>query len=301
MDILNNLENKYNKDLSLILGFFDGLHQGHRAVIQKGVQYAKDNGIKSALITFRNSPSDVLQNKQPQYILTTGEKIDKIEELGVDYLYIINFDEELSKITASDYLKMLVEKFHPKAITTGENHSFGYNKSGNSDYLELMKKEYGYEYFKVQPVNYNEEIISSSRIKTALHEGNINLANLLLGYRFYIKSDVIRGRHVGSSIGFKTANLKYSENLVKIPDGVYAAEIEINEKKYIGIANYGSNPTVTNSSKKQVEVHILNFDENIYGETIKINFLDKIRDEIKFNSLNELKEQITKDIECLEL
>ena len=301
MDILNTLENNNNETLSLILGFFDGLHTGHREVIRKGVQYAKDNCLKSALITFRDAPAVILNNSSPQYILTTAEKINKIEELGVDYLYIINFDEDLSKIKAADYLKMLVEKLKPKAITTGDNHYFGYNKTGSSDYLELMKKEYGYEYFRINPIKFENTVVSSSEIRNALQQGNIKNANFLLGYRFYVRGEVVQGRQLGRKIGFKTANIVYPKNMVKIPDGVYAVEVEIHNKKYIGIANYGSNPTVTNDTKKQIEVHIVNFDEDIYGETIKISFLDKIRDEKKFQTLTELKEQITKDIECLEL
>ncbi len=301
MNILNDLKSENIENVSLILGFFDGLHKGHREVIRTGVQYAKDNNLKSVLITFRDSPSVLLKGASPKYILTSGEKIKKIEDLGVDYLYIINFDEDLSKITAADYLKLLVDNFKPKAITTGENHYFGYNRTGSSDYIELMSKDYCYEYFKVNSIKYENETISSSRIKKALQVGNIQLANLLLGYRFYIKGEVVQGRQIGRSLGFKTANLIFPKKLISIPDGVYAVEVLVDGEKYIGIANYGANPTITSDSKKQIEVHIINFNENIYGQTITISFLDKIRDEIKFKSLTELKEQITKDIKCLEL
>ena len=300
MEILNDLKTQKRNNLSLILGFFDGLHKGHREVIRAGVQFAKNNGLKSALITFRDAPAVFLKNKEPQYILTTKEKIKKIEELGVDYLYIINFDENIADMSASDYLKMIVDNLKPKAITTGDNHFFGNNRTGSADYIELMKNDYGYEYFRVDSIKFENNVISSTNIRNALQSGDINTANLLLGYRFYIKGDVVQGKHLGRTIGFRTANLKYPENLVKIPDGVYAVEVEINDKKFMGIANYGTNPTVTNDTKKFIEVYIVNFDEDIYGETIKINFLEKIRDEKKFESLTELKEQITKDIECLE-
>lgn len=301
MEILNDLKQQKTDNLSLILGFFDGLHTGHREVIRTGVQFAKNNGFKSALITFRDAPAVILKNKPAQYILTTREKIQKIEELGVDYLYIINFDETLARMTASDYLKMLVENFKPKAITTGDNHFFGNNRTGSADYIDLMKNEYGYEYFRVNSIKFEDKIVSSTSIRNALIEGDINTANLLLGYRFYIKGDVVQGRHLGRTIGFKTANINYPENIVKIPDGVYAVEVEINNEKYMGIANYGSNPTVTKDAKKLTEVHLVNFDKNIYGETIKIDFLKKIRDEQQFKSLTDLKEQITKDIKCLKL
>jgi len=299
MEILNKLENINNEDLCVILGFFDGIHQGHKIVISKGVDWAKENNTKTAIITFDNAPAVYLKNKKPQYILTEEEKYSKLEQLGIDYLFVLNFDEKLSKINASDYLKFLIEKISPKAIITGENHFFGFNKSGNSDYLNLMKKEYNYEYFAIPSIKFQNMTVSSSKIRENLEIGDIPQANLLLGYRFFIKSNVEKGKQLGQKIGFRTANLSYPKNIVEIPTGVYAVEVEIDEKKYIGIANYGSNPTITNDDKKILEVHILNFEENIYNKNIKVNFLNKIRDEKKFQSLNELKEQIAKDIKCL--
>ncbi len=300
MEILNNLTNKNNEDLCVILGFFDGLHQGHKVVIKKGTEWAEANNTKTALITFNNAPAVYLKNKKPKYILTEEEKYSKLEKLGIDYLFILNFDEKFSQINASEYLKNLVEKLSPKAIITGENHFFGFNRSGNSDYLNLMKNEYNYEYFAIPSIQFQNKTVSSSKIREYLENGDIQNANLLLGYRFYIKGIVQKGHQLGQKIGFRTANLKYPENIVKIPTGVYAVEVEIDNKKYIGIANYGSNPTVSDKGEKLLEVHIINFNENIYNKNIKVNFLDKIRDEKKFQSLTELKEQIAKDIKCLE-
>ena len=300
MEILNNLTNKNNEDLCVILGFFDGLHQGHKVVIKKGTEWAEANNTKTALITFNNAPAVYLKNKKPKYILTAEEKYSKLEKLGIDYLFILNFDEKFSQINASEYLKNLVEKLSPKAIITGENHFFGFNRSGNSDYLNLMKNEYNYEYFAIPSIQFQNKTVSSSKIREYLENGDIQNANLLLGYRFYIKGIVQKGHQLGQKIGFRTANLKYPENIVEIPTGVYAVEVEIDNKKYIGIANYGSNPTVSDKDEKLLEVHIINFNENIYNKNIKVNFLDKIRDEKKFQSLTELKEQIAKDIKCLE-
>lgn len=299
MEIFTELNKQ--KDLSIILGFFDGIHQGHKAVISAGVNFAKRNGLKSALVTFNEAPAVFLKKKQKQYILTKSEKIRLIENLGVDYLYLLDFNEEFSKITASDYLKMLVENLHPKAITSGYNHYFGYNKSGNSDYLKLMQNEYNYEYLEVEPVKIKLGIVSSSKIREALLSGNIKLANYMLGYRFFVENEVIEGQQLARTLGFNTANLLFPEDIIQIPNGVYAVEVNIDGNNYIGIANYGTKPTVTNDNKKILEVHIVNFDENIYGKVIKVSFLDKIRDEKKFESLTQLKEQITKDIECLKL
>lgn len=294
---------EFNKqeNLSVVLGFFDGIHQGHKVVINTAVEYARKNGLKSALVTFNDSPSNFFSKKISKYILTKSEKFKFIEDLGIDYLYVLNFDETLSKMTAADYLKNLVENLCPKAITTGYNHYFGYNKSGGPDYLKLMQKEYGYQYLEVAPVKTKQGVISSSRIKEALISGDLDLANTMLGYRFYVKNDVIEGAKLGRTIGFKTANLYFPKEIIELSNGVYAVEVKVDDKKYIGIANYGRKPTVTNVTKKILEVHIFNFDENIYGKSIKVSFLNKIREEKKFQSLLELKTQIVKDIECLKL
>lgn len=298
MEILNKL--KSNENLAIALGFFDGVHLGHKAVINAAVDYAKKNNIKSAVVTFRQSPYVALNNVKPNYIITLEEKIKAIKKLGVDYLYLSDFTEDLAKQTASDYLKNLVDDLHPKMIATGFNHYFGYNKSGGVDYLRLMQQEYGYEFKEINPIKLNEDVISSTAIRKALSNGDIPKANSMLGYRFYVKNEVIKGRQIGRTIGFKTANLKMPEKMINIPDGVYAVEVEVLGKKHMGIANFGSNPTVTDDSQKLLEVHIIDFNQNIYGELVKVSFLVKIRNEKKFQSLTELKAQIEKDIECLE-
>lgn len=297
MEILNKL--KSNENLAIALGFFDGIHLGHKAVIMSAVNYAKKHHIKSAVVTFRQSPYVAMNNVKPNYIMTLEEKIRAIKKLGVDYLYLSDFTEDLAKQTASDYLKTLVDNLHPKMIVTGFNHYFGYNKSGGVDYLRLMQSEYGYEFKEISPIKLQDGIISSSEIRKALSEGDLQKANAMLGYRFYVKNEVIRGRQIGRTIGFKTANLRMPEKILNIPDGVYAVEIEVFGKKHMGIANFGSNPTVTDDTQKFLEVHIIDFNENIYGQIVKVNFLAKIRDEKKFQSLTELKTQIKKDIECL--
>ena len=234
MEILNKL--KSNENLAIALGFFDGVHLGHKAVINAAVDYAKKNNIKSAVVTFRQSPYVALNNVKPNYIITLEEKIKAIKKLGVDYLYLSDFTEDLAKQTASDYLKNLVDDLHPKMIATGFNHYFGYNKSGGVDYLRLMQQEYGYEFKEINPIKLNEDVISSTAIRKALSNGDIPKANSMLGYRFYVKNEVIKGRQIGRTIGFKTANLKMPEKMINIPDGVYAVEVEVLGKKYMGIA-----------------------------------------------------------------
>ena len=298
MEIFTEFNNK--QDLSLALGFFDGVHLGHKAVISKAVNFAKDNNLKSAVVTFKDSPVSVLKKISPKYLLTSKEKFKAIENLGVDYLYVLDFTEDFAKITADEYLKNLVNNLHPKAITTGYNHYFGYNKTGGTDFLHLMQEKYGYKFNEVKSISVKSGVVSSSRIRSALQEARINDANLMLGYRFFIENEVIKGQQIGRTLGFKTANLLFPKNIIDIPNGVYAVEILIDDLKYMGIANYGTKPTVSKLDDKILEVHILDFDKDIYGKTVRVNFLNKIRDEQKFQSLVELRTQIEKDIKCLE-
>ena len=185
-----------------------------------------------------------------EHIPTRDKVLQDIDGFLDQYKDGLIIDEAQHIPSIGAVLKMIVDNLKPKAITTGDNHFFGNNRTGSADYIELMKNDYGYEYFRVDSIKFENNVISSTNIRNALQSGDINTANLLLGYRFYIKGDVVQGKHLGRTIGFRTANLKYPENLVKIPDGVYAVEVEINDKKFMGIANYGTNPTVTNDTNE---------------------------------------------------
>ena len=311
MQIFNEL-NK-NPNLSLALGFFDGVHLGHRAVIESAVDFAKQNNTKSAVITFKDHPCCFLKGISPKYILTRKERQEKFEELGIDFLYELDF-ESIAGLTAEDYLKsVLVNNFMPSAIFTGWNHNFGYKKSGDTKFLRENSKKYGYEYFELSPQKIGNEIISSTAIRKYLQTGKTEKANEMLGYNFSITGEVVKGNQIGRKIGFKTANIDYPAELIELPFGVYATIVKKSGKSnfqlstfnfqqnsacYNAIANYGMRPTV-NGNKPVLEVHILDFDEDIYGETITAEFNRMLRPEKKFNSLNELKEQINKDIQSL--
>lgn len=295
MQIFNEINT--NKGLSLAFGFFDGVHLGHQAVIKSAVDFGGKYNCKSAIITFQDHPCCFFYDVQPKYIIRRHDKVKMFEDLGVDYLYILKFDEYLAMMDASNYLKdVVVKNFAPTAISTGFNHSFGAKKSGDVKLLCTMQQEFCYQYFEVPPVLYNSEIISSTRIREDLALGNIEMVNAMLGYDYFLEETVVEGQKLGRTIGFKTANLFYPENLVEIGKGVYKVKVEHDGKTYDGIANYGLRPTVTNTDKSTLEVHILDFDKDIYGEQIKVTFLKKIRDEKKFDSLDELKSQIQNDI-----
>lgn len=292
MEIFKTLN--YNPNLSLALGFFDGVHLGHKTVIKSAVNYARKNGNKSAVITFAEHPCQILRGIQPEYILTKSEREKAIEALGVDYLYELDF-MSISNLTADEYLKdVIVKYFSPKSISTGWNHSFGRKKSGNVEFLRENQEKYGYKYFELPPKMLDDEIISSTCIRNYLSEGEIAYANKMLGREFEISGEVIKGQQIGRTIGFRTANIKYPTELVELPHGVYAVETNFGK----GIANYGSRPTV-NGSGALLEVHILNFNQDIYGQKLDVKFEKMLRPERKFSSLEELKQQITTDIQSI--
>ncbi len=285
-----------NKDLSIALGYFDGVHLGHKAVIKSAVNYAKENGNKSAVITFKDHPCCYFYGVCPKYILSREEREEEIAKLGIDYLYELDFNKYLCSLTAAEYLEnILVKHFEPKSISTGFNHYFGSKKSGNVEFLKNNQKKYGYKYFEIPPQKLNNEIISSTAIRNYLQNGDIQKANKMLGHNFSIKGEVIEGQKLGRKLGFRTANLLYPPELVDIPFGVY----EVMTKYGKGITNFGIRPTVSNEEKVVAETHILNFDKDIYGETIGVEFIRMLRKEQKFNSVDELKNQIAQDIKSI--
>ena len=292
MQKFSELNQKQN--LAIALGYFDGVHIGHRAVIKSAVDFAKKNNTKSAVITFSDHPYCYFKGVCPKYILTREEREKRIASLGIDYLYELNF-EDFALLTAKEYLNnILINYFHPISISTGWNHNFGKNKSGNVNFLEEQAKNYNYKYFKIPPQKINNEIISSTKIRKLLSEGNIEKANLMLGQNFSIEGEIVKGNQIGRTIGFRTANLVYPPELIELPYGVYSVDTKYGK----GIANFGIRPTI-NGSNAVLEVHILNFEKDIYGEIINVNFNKMIRTEKKFPSLDALKKQINLDIKSI--
>lgn len=286
-----------NPNLSLALGYFDGVHLGHKAVILSAVNFAHKNGNKSAVITFKDHPCCFFYGVCPKYILTREDRLSHLEVLGVDYVYILDFNAKLCMLSAQDYLKnVLIDNFSPKSISTGFNHYFGAKKSGGVDLLTQMQSVYGYKYFEVPPQKMGKDTISSTVIRNALSKGQIANANEMLGYNFTISGEVIKGQQLGRKIGFRTANLMYPPELIDLPFGVYSVIVHYQNAVYRGITNFGIRPTVSNTNQCSLETHILDFDRDIYGENIAVEFLKMIRLEKKFASIEELKKQIKDDI-----
>lgn len=289
MKIFTELNNEY-KNLALALGFFDGVHKGHQTVITSTVDFARKNGSQAAVVTFKEHPQVLLRGCAPAYISTEALRREKLSELGVDILFELDFNA-FSNISGEEYIKLLVQNFEPISISTGFNHYFGAQKSGTPELLE--KSALDYKYFKTPPVIIEGEVASSSLIRKHLAAGDIKKANALLGYNFVIESTVQEGAKLASKIGFKTANLNYPPELIQLPYGVYC----VSANGLPAIANFGVKPTFSGlASAPVLEVHILNFNENIYGEKLRVEFIDFIRHEQKFDSVENLIAQIKSDI-----
>lgn len=295
MRILNHLTQIHN--LSLALGFFDGIHLGHSVVIKNAVEYAQQNHLESGIILFNTHPKEFFTGNKVKNILTFDDKVAILNKMGVDYVFLLDFDEKIAQMTPSEYMEeIILHYFRPQAISTGFNHTFGKGGVGNAETLRQYAKDYDFKYFQIPPVTADNVTISSTAIRNAVENSDFELAKHLLGYHFFIKSPVIHGREIGRTINFPTANLIYPENIVKPETGVYLTYVATNNKIYRGILNYGFRPTIDKNDIVAVpEVHLLDFSGNLYGHILKVSFIAKIREEQHFNSLTELKNQIAKD------
>lgn len=286
----------YINNSSLALGFFDGLHQGHEVVLKNAVHIAKKYNECSTVITFNEHPMSFLSKQKIPQILTLDEKLEILEKMNIDNVVLLDFSKCLN-LSAEEYLRdILVKYFSPVAITTGFNHTFGYNKEGNGDFLRKNSQKYNYQYFEIPPFVINNLVVSCSSIRDKLSLGDFYNANKMLGYNYFIKGNVVHGDKIASKLGFPSANINFPDSKVTVPFGVYYAVVRVEEKEYNGIFNYGYVPDLNNELKLKSEVHILDFNQDIYGYNIKISFITKIRNQIKFQSSEELIQQINKDI-----
>ena len=238
---------------SLVLGFFDGVHVGHQAVIKSAVNFKSGN--KVLLLTLNNSPAKFF-SKSAEYILSRANSIKKLKQYGVDEVILEDFSK-IHLLSADAYLDTLIKKYNPESVSTGFNYTFGFNKSGTPDVLKNRKE---FTYICIPPVKTGDETVSSTLIKNLLKNGNIKKANELLGSNFILEGTVIQGNKLGRQIGFPTANFDYPEEIVKIPFGAYSVKMN----KLFGIMNYGIKPTIEGSSKPVAEVHIFDFKGDLY-------------------------------------
>ena len=277
------------------LGSFDGLHSGHLSLVNKIIELANENKGKSIVYTFKNHPRTLIKGATPPKLLMDNESKEEIlEALGVDLIYFEEFNEEYMKLTPEVFIKYLCEKFKVKGIVVGFNYRFGYKNVGNIEMLKELSTKYGYELYVMEPCNYEDEVISSTRIRNELLSGNVDKAMKMLNRPYCIKGKVVHGKKLGRAIGFPTANLDYSKEALIPKKGVYYTNVQWQGKIYKGITSVGNNPTV-NGDKLTIETYILDFNNDLYGHNIKVYFIKKIRDEKKFNSIDDLVIQLKKD------
>jgi riboflavin kinase/FMN adenylyltransferase len=281
----------------ITIGTFDGVHIGHKKILQKVVAEAKKNNLTSAVLTFFPHPRFILnQNSDLKLLNTIEEKKALLNSTGLDALLIHPFDQEFANLSPEQFVKkILVDQLKISKIIIGYDHRFGKNRSADINDLIQFGTKYNFEVEQISAQELNEIAISSTKIRTALNEGNINLANNYLGYPYSFSGKVIKGKQIGRTIGFPTANIEIQEPLKLLPkNGVYIVKCLVKNQEVNGIMNIGNRPTV-NGTSQSIEVHLLNFDEDIYGLEITVKMIDFIRNEQKFENLDQLKSQIQKD------
>lgn len=284
------------KHTCVTIGNFDGIHRGHQVLIKKTVEYAKKHNMQSLVFTFQNHPINFFKPDTVKNILTIKEKVDVLKSFEVDVLVDVIFDKTATQISPEKYIKeILVEKLNVKKIIIGHDFGFARKREGTIETLKKYGEIYGYTVEVIEPVIIDDKRVSSTLIRNAVQENNIKKANKLLGRNYFVEGEIVKSRQIGRTIGFPTANLKIEKNKVLPGGGIYATKVTYNDNVFLGATNIGTNPTV-NGNKLSVETHILDFDKEIYGEVIKVEFLDKIREEQKFENVNELMKQIQKDV-----
>ncbi len=298
MNIFNNIQDfKPNRPTVATLGTFDGVHLGHKKIIERLTQEAKKSNIESLVLTFFPHPRMVLQdNSEIQLLNTIQEKAELLKSAGLQNLIIHPFDQSFSQLSAEEFVKtILVDRFNIKKIIIGHDHRFGKNRSADINDLIAYGKIYDFEVEQISAEEIDEVSISSTKIRKALLSGDIQLANEYLGYNYFITGTVVKGRQLGRTIGFPTANLKIEEDYKLIPlNGVYIVKSYWNGKEVFGMMNIGTNPTV-DGKERTIETNFLDFEEDLYDKEMCIYFLQRIRSEEKFDSLDTLKAEIEND------
>lgn len=291
---------EYNqlKNSVVTIGTFDGVHVGHQKIIQRLVKIAKQDNLQALVLTFFPHPRMVVQkDNNIKLINTIDEKANRLSCFGVDHLIIKEFTKEFSRLSALEYVRdVLVNKLHVKHLIVGYDHHFGRNRTSNIDDLREYGEFYGFKVTEISAQEINAVAVSSTKIRTALQNGDLPSANLFLGYNFCLTGKVKSGRGIGKTIGFPTANLDIQESYKLIPKkGVYVVSAIIGEELVHGIMNIGKNPTISTSTSCSVEVHFFNFHQDLYGLNIEVQLHMRLRDEVKFSSIALLKEQIEQD------
>ncbi len=301
MKVYTNIEDfKDVKNPVVTAGTFDGVHLGHQKIISRLKEAAQEQNGETVLLTFYPHPRMVLfpEDNELKLLSTQQEKIELLEKYGIDHLIIYPFTKEFSRLTSVEFVRnILVNNIKTKRLIIGFNHHFGRNREGSFEHLKEYGPVYGFEVEEIPAKDIEHIEISSTKIRGALQIGNVKAAGAFLGHFYSLTGKVAEGKKLGRTLGYPTANITVEDKYKLIPaDGVYAVKIKHNDAVYEGMLNIGLNPTVEGTGRS-IEVNIFDFDKNVYGQELTIYFVNRLRDEIKFNTLEQLKEQLGKDKE----
>lgn len=298
MKIKTAADYKRIKNSVVTIGTFDGVHVGHQKIINRLVHIAETNKLQALVLTFFPHPRMVVQKDSSiKLINTIDEKAAQLQQLGVDHLVLKEFTKTFSRLSALEYVRdVLVNKLKVKHIIVGYDHHFGRNRTATIEDLIEFGKFYGFEVTQIDAQEVGDVAVSSTKIRVALREGNMRVANDFLGYNFMLTGTVVKGKGLGANLSFPTANIFIEEPYKLIPkQGVYLVQSKIENQLVYGMMNIGKNPTVSRDNKTHIEVHFFNLDANLYSKTLKIELLEHLRSEIKFPNIEALKVQLEKD------
>lgn len=299
----NIIEARNIPNAVVTIGTFDGVHLGHQAIFNKMKALAQSVGGQTVVVTFSPHPRQVLNidSSNLRFLTTPEEKLQKFEAFGIDNVVIINFTKEFSRTPSEVFIKdYIIDHLKPAYIVVGYDHHFGKNRMGDFDLLSDLKKKYGFKVERIAAQDVEHIAISSTKIRNALAQGNVKSANRLLGYPYSVTAEVVRGNEIGRTIGFPTANLELpKEYMLFGRGGVFACLVDYNGVTYKAMANIGHRPTIGDRAEGDmlIEVNLFDFDGDLYGKSITVRFIDRIRDEVKFEGLQALKAQLERDRE----
>ncbi len=278
------------------IGNFDGVHKGHQKLIRLACSRAKTKDMTSVVVTFDPHPLRVLRDDEPPFITLTEQKLELISQCGPQVCLLLNFTKDMAKLLPEEFIqRYLINGLNMKEMIIGHDYHMGKGRTGNFETLSALGDKHGFAVDRIDPVSMDNAIVSSTRIRNLVQAGDVWSARPLLGRFYQIQGEVIHGMNRGGRLlGFPTANLKLVDELHPLP-GVYAIWIEMDHDIFKGVANIGKNPTFGNDALS-VEAHLIDFDADIYGKNIRVHFVQRIRDEKKFSGIDELKDQITKDV-----
>jgi riboflavin kinase/FMN adenylyltransferase len=285
------------KDTTLTIGVFDGVHLGHKYLISQLLVQARQRGLLSGVVTFKQHPRELLSpHARPSYLITLEEREQLLKQEGVDFVVALSFTKELANLTAREFVTLLMKYLRMRGLVIGPDFALGKNREGSAAALSALGKEMGFTVTSVMPKKLDGEVASSTAIRNALAEGDMRKVTTLFGHPFSLHGKVTTGEHRGVGMGFPTANIEVDAHHALPPDGVYATWAYVGNKVYQSMTNIGRRPTFGVHNKRTIEVFILSYDQDLYGKDLKIELVERLRSERKFENSEALKKQIAEDV-----